>query len=166
MLNNDKLGECGCPFRLLSSPDGLRWTLRKTTGCSEDRASAFYNPFRKRWVFSSKYTSNPQLDFGDVFDRLLVQMLQLRRAVRIFLLRRTLPNHLIGIATTTRHLVRIFSQTPLSLQAIQAGQPVAMSMHGPMRTGSTVAGSASSKAGNISGLMARSTRSMALHTRA
>lgn len=108
----------------------------------------------------------PSLISGMFFDRLLVQMLQLRRAVRIFLLRRTLPNHLIGIATTTRHLVRIFSQTPLSLQAIQAGQPVAMSMHGPMRTGSTVAGSASSKAGNISGLMARSTRSMALHTRA
>ena len=47
-------GVCGCPFRLLSSPDGLRWTLRKTTGCSEDRASAFFNPFRKRWVFSIK----------------------------------------------------------------------------------------------------------------
>lgn len=45
---------CGCPFRLLSSPDGLRWTLRKTTGCTEDRASGFYNPFRKRWVFSIK----------------------------------------------------------------------------------------------------------------
>ena len=48
------LKACGCPFRLLSSPDGLRWTLRKTTGCTEDRASGFYNPFRKRWVFSIK----------------------------------------------------------------------------------------------------------------
>jgi hypothetical protein len=47
-------GACGCPFRLLSSPDGLRWSLRKTVGCSEDRASGFYNPFRRRWVFSIK----------------------------------------------------------------------------------------------------------------
>lgn len=45
-------------YRLYSSPDGLNWTLQATpSGLAGDRSTVYYNPFRKRWVFSLKYTT-------------------------------------------------------------------------------------------------------------
>lgn len=41
--------------RLHTSPDGLRWSLPPVhTGPSGDRNQFFFNPFRKKWVFSIK----------------------------------------------------------------------------------------------------------------
>lgn len=34
------------------SPDGVHWTDMTQTGVAGDRSSMFYNPFRKRWVYS------------------------------------------------------------------------------------------------------------------
>lgn len=35
-----------------TSTDGINWTIHNTTGISDDRTTMFYNPFRKKWVFS------------------------------------------------------------------------------------------------------------------
>ena len=35
-----------------SSPDGIHWTERAATGPGGDNTTIFYNPFRKRWVYS------------------------------------------------------------------------------------------------------------------
>jgi hypothetical protein len=37
---------------LLISPDGVHWTEIGRTGPTGDRTTFFYNPFRKKWVFS------------------------------------------------------------------------------------------------------------------
>jgi hypothetical protein len=37
---------------LHDSPDGIHWRERGRTGLAGDRTTFFYNPFRKRWVFS------------------------------------------------------------------------------------------------------------------
>lgn len=34
------------------SPDGVKWTNRTPTGRCGDKSTMFYNPFRRRWVFS------------------------------------------------------------------------------------------------------------------
>ena len=39
---------------LHASPDGIHWTLRGTTGRTGDNTTFFYNPFRKKWVFSHR----------------------------------------------------------------------------------------------------------------
>jgi hypothetical protein len=36
----------------MTSPDGLHWTNRVTSGDTGDRSTMFYNPFRKKWVYS------------------------------------------------------------------------------------------------------------------
>ncbi len=36
----------------LTSPDGIHWDKRTATGEQGDRSTHFYNPFRKKWVFS------------------------------------------------------------------------------------------------------------------
>lgn len=36
----------------MTSPDGLHWTNRVTTGVTGDRSTMFYNPFRSKWVYS------------------------------------------------------------------------------------------------------------------
>ena len=36
----------------LTSPDGIHWTNRTATGATGDRSTMFYNPFRKKWVYS------------------------------------------------------------------------------------------------------------------
>lgn len=36
----------------LVSPDGIHWTQRVATGPTGDRSTMFYNPFRKKWVYS------------------------------------------------------------------------------------------------------------------
>ena len=38
--------------RLLTSPDGRQWRERARTGPCGDNTTFFYNPFRKKWVFS------------------------------------------------------------------------------------------------------------------
>jgi hypothetical protein len=37
---------------ILTSPDGIRWEKRLQTYRTSDRSTHFYNPFRKKWVFS------------------------------------------------------------------------------------------------------------------
>ncbi len=36
----------------MTSPDGIHWGNRVNTGDCGDRSTLFYNPFRKKWVFS------------------------------------------------------------------------------------------------------------------
>jgi hypothetical protein len=45
-------GNRGAPLRLFVSPDGIHWTLRGLSGPTDDRSTVFYNPFRKRWIYS------------------------------------------------------------------------------------------------------------------
>jgi hypothetical protein len=40
------------PGMSLTSPDGIHWTRRVSTGVCGDRSTMFYNPFRKKWVYS------------------------------------------------------------------------------------------------------------------
>jgi hypothetical protein len=40
------------PAHSFTSPDGIHWTNHVATGPTGDRSSMFYNPFRKRWVYS------------------------------------------------------------------------------------------------------------------
>ena len=40
------------PGMSLTSPDGVHWTNRVPTGVCGDRSTMFYNPFRKKWVYS------------------------------------------------------------------------------------------------------------------
>jgi hypothetical protein len=46
-------------FRSLwsTSPDGINWGPVHEGGISGDRSTAFYNPFRKKWVFSLRWVS-------------------------------------------------------------------------------------------------------------
>ena len=37
---------------VFTSPDGIHWTHRSKTGDTGDRSTHFYNPFRKKWVYS------------------------------------------------------------------------------------------------------------------
>ena len=39
---------------LYASPDGLHWTLKGETGPSGDNTTFFYNPFRKKWIYSMR----------------------------------------------------------------------------------------------------------------
>jgi hypothetical protein len=39
-------------FILYSSPDGVHWTERGESGPTGDRSTVFYNPFRRKWVYS------------------------------------------------------------------------------------------------------------------
>lgn len=40
------------PGMSMTSPDGIHWTQRVQTGVCGDRSTMFYNPFRKKWVYS------------------------------------------------------------------------------------------------------------------
>lgn len=40
---------------LWSSPDGIHWRQEGRTGPTGDRSTVFYNPFRKKWVYSLRY---------------------------------------------------------------------------------------------------------------
>ncbi|HHT27448.1 MAG TPA: glycosyl hydrolase family 32 [Firmicutes bacterium] len=42
---------------LLTSADGIHWVESGVAGAQHDRSTMFYNPFRKRWVFSVKATT-------------------------------------------------------------------------------------------------------------
>jgi len=37
---------------LYASPDGIHWTIQGQSGPTDDRSTVFYNPFRRKWVFS------------------------------------------------------------------------------------------------------------------
>ena len=39
---------------LYASPDGLHWTPKGETGPSGDNTTFFYNPFRKKWIYSMR----------------------------------------------------------------------------------------------------------------
>ena len=39
---------------IFTSPDGIHWEKKGTTGPMSDRSTIFYNPFRKKWVYSLK----------------------------------------------------------------------------------------------------------------
>ena len=40
------------PATSFTSPDGIHWINKTVTGPTGDRSSMFYNPFRKKWVYS------------------------------------------------------------------------------------------------------------------
>lgn len=40
------------PAIVSASPDGIHWNEIRTTSPLEDRSTVFYNPFRKKWVYS------------------------------------------------------------------------------------------------------------------
>lgn len=40
------------PGWAMTSPDGIHWNRRTATGDAGDRSTHFYNPFRKKWVYS------------------------------------------------------------------------------------------------------------------
>ena len=55
--------------RLLSSPDGIHFTERTLTGPLGDNSTFFYNPFRKKWVFSIRSGRNHrQRDYWESDD--------------------------------------------------------------------------------------------------
>jgi hypothetical protein len=55
--------------RLLTSPDGIHWTERTLTGPLGDNTTYFYNPFRKKWVFSIRTARNRrQRDYWESDD--------------------------------------------------------------------------------------------------
>ena len=43
---------CKPPASSFTSADGIHWTNKTQTGPTGDRSSMFYNPFRKKWVYS------------------------------------------------------------------------------------------------------------------
>ena len=43
---------CKPPASSFTSRDGIHWTNKTQTGPTGDRSSMFYNPFRKKWVYS------------------------------------------------------------------------------------------------------------------
>ena len=47
----------GVPFPayLATSPDGINWNKFNITPVVEDRSTAFYNPFRNKWVYSIRW---------------------------------------------------------------------------------------------------------------
>lgn len=45
-------GGNNCPGFCYTSADGIHWTNRTKTGDIGDRTTMFYNPFRRKWVFS------------------------------------------------------------------------------------------------------------------
>jgi hypothetical protein len=49
---NEPLRGGSFPARLFASADGLHWREIGETGPLDDRSTCFYNPFRRRWVFS------------------------------------------------------------------------------------------------------------------
>ena len=49
----------GKPSYVATSPDGLHWSEWKKGGDCGDRSTAFYNPFRKKWVFSLRAEMGP-----------------------------------------------------------------------------------------------------------
>jgi hypothetical protein len=53
-------------YKLYSSSDGFNWTLQATPpGLAGDRSTMYFNPFRKRWVFSLKYTTGKMMNKAD-----------------------------------------------------------------------------------------------------
>lgn len=56
-----------CPGVAATSPDGIHWENFTETGIADDRTTIFYNPFRKKWVYSirSAWRSSDPRFIGD-----------------------------------------------------------------------------------------------------
>lgn len=52
------------PGLAFTSPDGIRWINRTPTGVAGDRTTHFYNPFRKKWVYSIRVGFHSPVDRG------------------------------------------------------------------------------------------------------
>lgn len=51
---------------VMTSPDGIHWSLPTATGFAGDRTTMFFNPFRKKWCFSLRsYAHDPMLRMRD-----------------------------------------------------------------------------------------------------
>lgn len=50
--------EKNAPGLCMVSADGIHWSKPAETGYCGDKSTAFYNPFRKKWVFSIRSSSN------------------------------------------------------------------------------------------------------------
>lgn len=50
---------------LLTSRDGIHWTWSKEITSSNDNNTFFYNPFRKKWVFTIRRESRPSPPWSD-----------------------------------------------------------------------------------------------------
>lgn len=50
---------------LLTSPDGIHWKWGGKIGRSSDNNTFFYNPFRKKWVFTIRRESRPAPPWSD-----------------------------------------------------------------------------------------------------
>lgn len=61
---NDKAQNYNYNGIVFVSTDGIEWTKATNTGPCGDRSSMFYNPFRKKWVYSVR-TSADVLSLGD-----------------------------------------------------------------------------------------------------
>lgn len=63
-------GQIGGPLQddggyLLTSPDGIHWNWRGKIGPSGDNSTFFYNPFRKKWVFTIRREGRPLPPWAD-----------------------------------------------------------------------------------------------------
>lgn len=51
---------------IMTSPDGIHWSLPTATGYAGDRSTMFYDPFTRKWCFSLRsYGHNPLLRMRD-----------------------------------------------------------------------------------------------------
>ncbi|GAC1528884.1 MAG: hypothetical protein NVS3B15_06930 [Sediminibacterium sp.] len=50
---------------LLTSPDGIHWKWGEKIGQASDNNTFFYNPFRKKWVFTIRRESRPAPPWSD-----------------------------------------------------------------------------------------------------
>ncbi|MBQ7822243.1 MAG: glycosyl hydrolase family 32 [Clostridia bacterium] len=67
MLNHGPVSGAG--GHVCTSPDGIHWTIHNETGICDDRTTMFYNPFRKKWVYSLRYSRGSDLISKDDYLR-------------------------------------------------------------------------------------------------
>jgi hypothetical protein len=48
----NEVGKGNAPALVMTSPDGIHWSQPVRSGPMGDRTTMFYNPFRKKWVYS------------------------------------------------------------------------------------------------------------------
>lgn len=60
------------PGYAMASADGVHWSTPQTTGFSGDRSTIFYNPFRRKWVFSLRFVEGGRVrryhEHADFFE--------------------------------------------------------------------------------------------------
>ena len=52
-----------------TSADGVHWTVHNNTGICDDRTTMFYNPFRRKWVYSLRYSRGKDIIKEDDYLR-------------------------------------------------------------------------------------------------